>query len=66
MNIDLNQFKEETLMYSNIVSDLTESKNDEELNILLKKALSLIGVQIPWEGDFDNFMNNKNQILVFE
>ncbi len=66
MNIDLNQFKAETLMYSNIVSDLIESKNDEELNILLKKALNLIGVQIPWEGDFDNFMNNKNQILVFE
>ena len=66
MSIDLDKFKEEILMYSNIVSELTESKNEEELNTLLKQALNLIGVQIPWEGDFDNFMNNKNLVMVFE
>lgn len=66
ISIDINKFKEEILMYSNIVDDLTESKNEEELNILLKKALNLIGVSIPWEGDFDSFMSNKNSILVFE
>lgn len=66
MNIDVDKFKEESLMYSNIVSDLTEGKNEEELNRLLKKALNLIGVRIPWEGDFDNFMNDKNLVLVFE
>lgn len=66
MSIDLDKFKEETLMYSNVMSELTESKNEEELNTLLKQALNLIGVQIPWEGDFDNFMNNKNLVLVFE
>ena len=66
MSINIDKFKEETLMYSNIVDKLTESKNEEELNILLKKALNLIGVSIPWEGDFDSFMSNKNSILVFE
>lgn len=66
MSIDFDKFKEETLMYSNIASDLTESKNEDELNTLLKKALNLIGAPIPWEGDFDNFMNDKNLTLVFE
>lgn len=66
INIDIDKFKEETLMYSNIVDDLTESKTEEELNTLLKKAFKLIGVSIPWEGDFESFMSNENSILVFE
>lgn len=66
MNIDIDKFKEETLMYSNMALSFTESKTEEELNTLLKEALNLIGVRIPWEGDFDDFMNDKNLVLVFE
>lgn len=66
MNIDIDKFKEETLMYSNIALNITEGKNEEELNTLLKEALNLIGVKIPWEGDFGNFMNDKNLVLIFE
>lgn len=66
MSIDFEKFKKETLMYSNIVSDITENKTEDELNLLLKKALDLIGIKIPWEGSFDNFMNNKSLGLVFE
>lgn len=66
MNINLNEFKKEISIYSDIVSDISKSKSEEELNVLLKKALDLIDVKIPWEGNFDDFMNDKNQRVVFE
>lgn len=66
MKIDHKQFAEETSMYSNISLELTKSESDEELNDLLKKALNLIGVSIPWEGDFDDFMKNPKMTLVFK
>ena len=66
MNIDLQKFKKETEMYSNLATEISEYKSEEELNIILRKAIELIGVKIPWEGEFDDFMMDKSKRLVFE
>lgn len=66
MNIDLQKFKQETAMYSNLATEITEYKSEEELNIILIRALEVIGVKIPWEGEFDDFMMDKSKRLVFE
>lgn len=66
MEIDIKKFKEEAEMFTTLTFEIENAKNNYELNIILKKALSTIGVRIPWEGDFNNFMNDKNTVLVFE
>jgi len=66
MKIDIEKFREEVSMYYSLVLDIENAKSETELNIMLKNALNTIGVKIPWEGDFDSFMSNKNAVLVFE
>ncbi len=69
MSIDLEQFKKESEMYSEIASNLSELLTKEELNIELKKAIKLIGAELPWDEEktsFDDFMSNKNSVLVFK
>lgn len=66
MSIDIEKFKEETELYYSFALEIENTTNEEELNIKLKNILNKIGIKIPWEGDFDTFMSNKNAVLVFE
>lgn len=66
MKIDFKKFSEETAIYYSLALKIENAKSETELNTMLKNALNAIGVKIPWEGDFDSFMNNKNAVLVFE
>lgn len=66
MKIDLKKFQEETKMYYSFALNIETVKDEKELNYMLKNILSTIGVQIPWQDNFDSFMSNKNTILVFE
>lgn len=66
MKIDIEKFREETEMYYSLALEIENAKSEAELNIMLKNVLNTIGVKIPWEGDFDSFMSNKNAVLVFE
>ena len=66
MKIDIDRFREETSMYCSFASEIENVKDETELNELLRTAIDKIGIKIPWEGDFDGFMCNKNAVLVFE
>ena len=68
MDIDMEQFKKEIVLYNDIASALTATHTEEELNAVLKRALHRIGAIIPWKGyqSFDAFMNDKQACLVFE
>lgn len=66
MRIDIKKFQTETAMYSDLATEIENARNEEELASLLQSALSTLGIKIPWEGDFDSFMSNKNSTLVFE
>ncbi|HHD2752868.1 TPA: hypothetical protein ACOTG0_001663 [Clostridium perfringens] len=66
MSIDIEKFREETELYYSFALEIENIKSEEELNIKMKNILNKIGVKIPWEGDFDSFMSNKKNRLVFE
>lgn len=66
MMIDIDKFHEETEAYYSTALKIEDAKNESELNSILKDILNEIGIQIPWKGDFDSFMSDKNAVLVFE
>lgn len=66
MKIDLNQFKRETTLYSNAARRLDSVKNEQELNTILHDILGTLDIKLPWQGNFNDFMGNRNNTLVFE
>ena len=40
--------------------------SEEELNAILVNTFEELGIKKPWEGDFDEFMSDKSNYLVFE
>ena len=64
--MDIQKFQEEAAMYSSLIFDIENAKNEKELSFVLQEALDRIGVKIPWDGDFNSFMNEKKSGLVFE
>lgn len=66
MKIDLEAFKREIALYDQIAEDIDAAASENELNTVLLRAIKTIGGKIPWEGDFNTFMGDRNNRLVFE
>lgn len=67
MNIDIEEFKREVKKYDEFAAKIENVQNDPaELNNLIKNMLDTMGVKLPWSGDFDTFMQDKNSRLVFK
>lgn len=66
MQIDLNKFKKETSEFSAVSKQLENAKSDDEISQILKDAYERLHIKLPWEGDFNTFMSDKNNRLVFE
>ena len=64
--IDYKAFKEECEKYNTLVAGLSVVTTEGELNRLLCDTYDTLGYKKPWEGDFDTFMADKNNRLVFE
>ena len=64
-NLDIDKFKAETKKYVSISSSISKANTEEELNHILMDAYRNSGISIPWKGDFDSFMSNKSNHLVF-
>lgn len=64
-NIDIELFRKETRKYSQIATQINQCHSEEELNSLLVAACEAFHIKIPWEGDFDTFMANRSNKLVF-
>lgn len=65
-NIDIAKFRAETERYNVIATKIGSTESEEELNDLLLSAYKVFDIKIPWEGNFDSFMGNKSNRLVFE
>lgn len=65
-NIDIAKFRAETEQYKAIATQIGDAESEEELNDLLLSAYRVFDIKIPWEGDFDSFMSNRSNRLVFE
>lgn len=63
--IDIDLFKEETAKYNEFCDGVFEAKTDEEINIILEATYREIGIELPYTGDFDSFMGNKDNHLKF-
>lgn len=63
--IDIEAFRIEVKGYNTFCEYMLTTNTEEELNILLKTSMRKMGFDLPWEGDFDMFMSDKGNHLVF-
>lgn len=64
--IDYEAFRMETEKYNDVVKLITLAKTEEELNAMLLETYKRYGIKVPWEGDFDEFMSNPSNHLIYE
>ena len=63
--IDLNEFQIETDFYRNVADELKLADDENEVYAILTEACVELGIPSPWFGDFDMFMSDRNNKLVF-
>ena len=63
--IDIERFKAETAAFQSFETELAEV-SEADLNALILRTFDSLGINRPWEGDFDEFMSDRNNRLVFE
>lgn len=63
--IDIEQFKKETEIYNNMLKVLESADNEFDLNIVLRNEYKSLGIELPYTGNFNDFMSDKNTKLVF-
>ena len=44
---------------------LGDVHSEKQMNELLRTSMKKLGFELPWDGDFDGFMGDKNNKLVF-
>lgn len=64
--IDYERFKKETEQYNHMLIMLEKANNEDELNIVLRNEYQALGIQLPYEGTFDDFMQDKSSVLEFK
>lgn len=64
--IDIDQFRKETEIYNSFSQKLQNTTDEVKMNQLLLESMRESGITLPWEGDFNDFMSNKNNKLVFK
>lgn len=65
-NIDIDKFKREVNVYQNIAINVGSAQSDSQLLDYLNSIYDNLCLNRPWQGDFDDFMSNKNNRLVFK
>lgn len=63
--LDIAGFCAETEKYRSIASKISRAETEEEMNALLLSVYRAFDIKIPWEGEFDAFMGNRSNHLVF-
>lgn len=64
--INISKFRAEDEKFKNIALKICSATSEQEINTLLLSTYSALDIKIPWKGDFDSFMNDKKNVLVFE
>lgn len=63
--IDIEAFRRETEGFNAFCELIDGVEDEDELNILLKTSMKKMGFELPWTGDFDTFMSDRGNHLVF-
>lgn len=65
MEFDKSTFEKEVNVYKNSLSKLSENMTESDMNKALKEIYLVLGIELPWKDDFDDFMGNKSNRLQF-
>ena len=65
-NLDYDIFREEVEMYDSYTNKIIKSESQDELNEILLAAYKEFNIELPWNGDFNTFMGDKSNCLIFE
>ena len=64
--MDMKLFKKETEQYNQLLVLLEAAKDENDLNVLLKHEYKALGFELPYKGNFDDFMNDSSSVLEFK
>lgn len=64
--IDLKKFSMKTAFFSRTAHMIESANSQEELNTMLHRSLESLDIALPWKGDFNEFMSDRSNTLVFE
>lgn len=64
--IDIVRFKKETEQYNKMVALLEGADSSEVLNNILYNEYKALGIELPYSGDFNEFMNDSSSVLEFK
>lgn len=64
--LDIERFREETEQYNNMIIVLENIHTEKDLNAVLLDMFDKLGIEKPYKGSFDTFMQNKNERLEFK
>ena len=62
--LDIVQFRIDTEKYSNVAEKIAQADCETQLEELLTSVCTVFDIQLPWEGDFDEFMSDPTSKLV--
>ena len=63
--VDIEQFRNDTEQFQNIADEIYMADDEEELDNIITMAFNELEIPTPWQGDFDEFMKNRNNKLKF-
>lgn len=64
--IDAEAYRREVENYTEYCQLIDKTSDEETLNMLLDLSFKQLGVKKAWTGEFDEFMKNRSNYLVFE
>ena len=64
--IDIELFKKETEVYNQLVAKFAQLRSEKEWNTYLISVYEELKIEKAWKGDFNEFMSNSNNRLIFE
>ena len=62
---NMEQFRTDTESFQCIADEIYMADDEEELDGVLMNAFETLAIPVPWTGDFDEFMGNPDNMLVF-
>lgn len=63
---DIAKYKKELAFYEQMLRQFETTGTVEEMDAALYSEYARLRLEIPWEGDFDTFMKDKNSQLIIE
>ncbi|MBQ6695990.1 MAG: hypothetical protein IJN16_04730 [Lachnospiraceae bacterium] len=63
---DSERFIEETEHCNKMLELLEKAESEEDLNLILKNEYKVLGFELPYSGEFDDFMKDSTSALVFK